>query len=132
MMIKIIFNKADPTTHSGINSLKNELNVFNLKDYDGNVARMLDEMKLKCNEIYNQGSTHDDFLLNIFNALKTSSDPQFLKFISNKCDTWNEDKLTDTEEQLMNAAVKKYNNILKNKKSSASKSSEKKLKEMIL
>jgi len=43
MMIKIIFNKADPTTHSGINSLKNELNIFNLKDYNSNVAQMLDE-----------------------------------------------------------------------------------------
>ena len=34
--------------------------------------------------------------------------------------------MTDTKEQLINAAVKKYNNILKNKKSSVSKSSEKK------
>ena len=36
--------------------------------------------------------------------------------------------MTDTKEQLINAAVKKYNNILKNKKSSASKSSKKKAK----
>lgn len=43
MIVKIIYNKADPTTHSGINSLKNELNIFNLKDYNSNVAQMLDE-----------------------------------------------------------------------------------------
>jgi len=53
MIVKIIYNKADPTTYSGINSLKNELNVFNLKDYNSNVAQMLDEIKLKRNEIYN-------------------------------------------------------------------------------
>jgi len=49
MIVKIIYNKADPTTYSGINSLKNELNVFNLKNYNSNVAQMLDEMKLKHN-----------------------------------------------------------------------------------
>ena len=33
-MARFIFDKVDPTTHSGINLLKNEVNSFNFKKYD--------------------------------------------------------------------------------------------------
>ena len=46
-----LFDKVNPTTRSGVNTLKNELNLFSLKECNDSVPQMIDSMKLKCNEI---------------------------------------------------------------------------------
>ena len=58
---------------------------------------MIDNMMLKYIKILKQGGAYNDFLLNIFNALQTYSDLEFLKFIRNKRYTWEEDKLADID-----------------------------------
>ena len=43
-MIRIIFSKCDASTKSGVDSLKSELSIFVLDDYEGNAPEMLDVM----------------------------------------------------------------------------------------
>ena len=50
-MLRIIFDKCNPTTKAGVNTLKSKLTKFTLKDYDDNVPEMLDSMQMIHNEI---------------------------------------------------------------------------------
>ena len=45
-MIRIIFNRCNPKTKAGINSLKVKLSTYNLNDFDQNVTTMLDLIEL--------------------------------------------------------------------------------------
>ena len=55
-----------------------------LSDYDSNIKDMLDEMETVHNEIVTNGRSHNNFVLNIFNALETSKDVKFLKWVEGK------------------------------------------------
>ena len=68
-MIRIIFDKDDSTTCPGANALKYELSSFTLNHCNNKVLKMIDDMKFKHNEVLNQGVTHDNFLLSVFNVL---------------------------------------------------------------
>ena len=85
-MIAIIFDTANPSTTVGVSNLKSKLMQVNLSDYNQNVKNMLDEMELTYNEIIRKGGTHDNFILNLFNAIETSDNENFLKFVGNKRD----------------------------------------------
>ena len=69
-MIRIIFDKCDPTTKLGINTLKTKLVIFELEDYDQNAAGILDSMQLCHNQIIHSEGQSDDFMLKTFFVIK--------------------------------------------------------------
>ena len=121
-MLRVIFDKCDPTTKSGINNLKARLSDFKLADHKQDVPEMLDEMLVTFNKIVMAGGQDDDFMLKVFNALSTSDNEDFLDFIKKKRDAWEEDQLDDDVDVLIDACIKKHNNIT-SKRSAKSSSS---------
>ena len=71
-MLRVMFDKCDPTTKSGINNLKARLSDFKLADHKQDVPEMLDEMLVTFNKIVMAGGQDDAFMLKVFNALSTS------------------------------------------------------------
>ena len=110
-MIRIIFNKYDSLRKSGVNSLKSLLASWDLSEFDQNVTEMLDSMQLAHSQIIHRGGKDDDFMLKVFNALKTSTNDSFLTFANKENKTWAEDKVADGVDVLIEACAKKHNNI---------------------
>ena len=54
-LIRLIFDKYDSSTKSGINSLKSELSNFSLDRYKQNVPDILDAMQMYYNQILENG-----------------------------------------------------------------------------
>ena len=48
----------------------------------------MDDMELTHNEIVRKGSSHDDFILNIFNGIETSEGTFFLVLVAKKRGEW--------------------------------------------
>ena len=114
-IVRIIWDKCDPTTKSGVNALKSELLNFTLDDFKQDVPDMLDDMQIKYNRIIQTGGQDDDFMLKVFNAMETSEDEDFLDFVKKKRDLWEEDELQDDVDALIRACTKKHNNLAKSK-----------------
>ena len=110
-IVRIIWDKCDPSTKSGVNALKSKLSSFTLEDFKQDVLDMLDSMQVMHNRIIHGGRQDDDFMLKTFNALETSEDEDFLNFVKKKRDLWEEDELLDDVDALVRACAKKYNNI---------------------
>ena len=72
----------NPTTRAGVIELKEKLGAFNLADYKNDVVVMMNGMETVYNEIIEHGAKHEDFILNVFKALKMATDPVFLNYIT--------------------------------------------------
>ena len=105
-MARIIFSKCNPTTRSGVNSLKAKLFKFTLDDYGQDILDMLDAMQICNNRIVYNGSRDDNFILKIFNTLETSDNEEFLSFLQKKRDLWDEGELSDNIDKLISICTK--------------------------
>ena len=70
-MLRVIFDKCDLTTKSGVNDLKSNLSEFNLADHKQDMPKILNGMLVIFNKIILAGGQDDDFMLKIFNILST-------------------------------------------------------------
>lgn len=71
-MLRVIFDKCDPTTKSGINNLKARISDFKLADHKQDVPEMLDEMLVTFYKIVMAGGQDDDFMLHLRQTMKIS------------------------------------------------------------
>ena len=92
-MLRVIFDKCDPTTKSGLNNLKESLSEFKLADYKQDMPEMLDKMMVTFNKTVMAGGQDNEFMLKLFDVLSVQSNKDFLDFINKKRDAWEEDKL---------------------------------------
>ena len=110
LMYKVIYDKCNPSVRAGVMDLKNLLANFKLRDYNYDVPNMLTKMEEIYTQILNKKKSHDDYILNIFNALKTSKDKRFHEYIERIEDSY-ESGEEMTVEELVELATKKYNNM---------------------
>ena len=73
---------------------------------------MTEEMETSYNEIVDRGATHEDFVLNLFTALKTGTNKIFKDFIIRIKDDYQWGKLNVTADELMETATTKYNSLV--------------------
>ena len=111
MMFEIVFDLIIPLTHAGVIDLKNRLGKFNILKCDNNIVTMLEEMEEVYNKILSRGSTHKDFIVNLFIAFKTCTDSVFRDFIQRIEDDYQKGK-DITADNLITAATTKYNNMI--------------------
>ena len=125
-LIRLIFNKCDPSTKSGINSLKSELSNFSLERYKQNELDILYAIQIYYNQILQNGGQDDNFILKVFNTLEMSDNENFLNFVKKKSDPQDEHELEDNADVLISTCTKKYNNLSKGKlgKKKSSKTSQ--------
>ena len=87
-MLYLILTKVNPSVRVGISSLKQNLMSANLPKFQHNVIKLLDYMSEQMLQIKDKQGSHDDFTLNLFNALATTNFKEFSSFIATERNEW--------------------------------------------
>ena len=66
---------------------------------------MLDGIDITFKEIFRKCGAHDNFILDVFNAMETSDEAMIVVLFSMKRDEWEERTLVMSLSQLMSAAT---------------------------
>jgi hypothetical protein len=110
-MLQICVEKVNPNTRVGVAHLKENLRNSKLANYDNNVRDMTDKMSSIHDEIVQRGFTHDDFILDLYQALLSGKNEIFTSYIQRKRDDW--DAGDDiSADNLIKDAITKYNNMV--------------------
>lgn len=115
VMLQILLQKCKPSTRVGVSSLKTKIRNHKLANFGYNVVDMLESMEALRQEIEELGQTHDDIILDMFNALETGKNEKFNSHIDKMRTQWEEGEDFDVD-QITTAATTKYNNLLEAKK----------------
>jgi hypothetical protein len=125
-MLQILVTKVKPSTRVGLTDLKDKIRSAKLTNFSDNVADMLDHMNETYLEILKSSGSHEDFLMDIFNALLTSKNDVFKAFIQRSKDDWETGEDIEAD-QLIATATEKYNNMVKQKNWKTTESSSSKI-----
>jgi hypothetical protein len=110
-MLFILMKKVRPTTMVDIVTHKQKIKSIVSGNFEDNVQKMLDYMKSNYDAIQELGGSHDDYLLDIFQALSTVKNRAFSDFVSRERTEWFRDK-TITPDTLITDALAQYNNLV--------------------
>ena len=110
-MLYILLSLVNPTTRVGVSELKKLIMKATLPAFKHNVIDMLDDMASNYSRILELGGTHEDYLMNIFDALLTTTNIVFEHFIQSEKNKW---EIGDeyTADNLIELATTKYNNLI--------------------
>ena len=114
-MLYMLLSLVNPTTRVGVSELKKLIMRATLPKFDHNVINMLDDMASNYNRILELGSTHEDYLMQLFEALLTTHNTIYENFIQAEKNKW---ELGDdyTSDNLIEVATTKYNNMFSDNK----------------
>jgi hypothetical protein len=125
-MLQILVTKVKPSTRVGLTDLKDKIRSAKLSNFSENVADMLDNMGDNYIEILKSSGSHEDYLMDLFNALLSTKNDVFKAFIQRQKDDW--ETGTDLEpDELVAIATEKYNNMVRQKNWKTSESSSSKI-----
>ena len=114
-MLWILLAKINPSVRVGISSLKTNLQNATMPMYKHDVVELLDYMHEQYTSIYQNYGNHTDYTLNLFNALETGHNDEFLSFLSKLNDEWETSSVMETDaetsENLRTKVLQKYNNM---------------------
>ena len=113
-MLSIILHDINPDTRVGVYDLKKDIMDARLTKFSNNVKDMLDHMDSQYQQIIQQGHTHEDYVMNLFDALLSSKNEEFRQAIRSEKTNWEkgEDVSADA---IITVATAKYNNLRKQK-----------------
>lgn len=115
-MLWFLMSKINPSVRVGISTLKTSLSSAALPTFKHDVTKLLDHMQEKYAKIYADGGEHTDYTLNIFNALETANNAEFLSFVSTERNKWETSTVTATDREtstaLRSIILQKYNNMV--------------------
>ena len=114
-MLYLLLTKINPSVRVGISTLKTNLATATLPKFSHNVDQLFDFMETQYKEIKSKGGRHDDYTLNIFNALETTNNNEFKRYVAGQKDKWETTNLgIDDEilaEGIQEKMLSKYNNM---------------------
>ena len=84
----ILLTKINPTTRVGVSELKTDLREATSAKFKHNVKDLTDYLSSKYREITEKGQQHQDYLLDLFNALKTVPNADFASFVRDERQAW--------------------------------------------
>jgi len=110
-MLWLLLQSCNPSTRVGISELKTDLRNATSSKFQHNVKTLTDYLSSKYREIEERGQEHQDFLLDLFNALQTVPNPDFAAKIRDERQAWEigGDKPAD---QIIAEALTIYNNAV--------------------
>ena len=113
-MLSIILHEINPDTRVGVYDLKKDIMDARLSKFNNNVKEMLDHMDGQYQNIIQQGHSHEDYVMNLFDALLSSKNEEFRQAIRMEKTEW--EKGNDVSaDSLIFIATAKYNNLRKQK-----------------
>ena len=110
-MLQLCIEKVNPNTRVGVAHLKESLRNAKLSVFGHNVSEMTDKMTSLNDEIIQRGFSHDDYVLDLYQALLSGKNDVFTSYIQRKRDDWDTGVDTDPDD-LISDAVTKYNNMV--------------------
>ena len=112
VMLQLLIESVNPSTRVGVSDLKQQIRSIKLVTFQYNVVTMTDKLTHDYNQILERSHTHEDFVLDIYTALLTGKNDVFNHFIQAEKDKWETgtDQLPD---DIIEKAVQKYNNMVK-------------------
>jgi hypothetical protein len=127
-MLQLLVEKVKPSTRVGRVALKDKIRNSKLANFNHNVCDMLDHMNDNYLEIIKSGGSHEDMVMDLYNALLSSKNEIFNRFIQRSKDSWETEKEV-TPEELITLATEKFNNLSEQKQweTAASKSENSKI-----
>ena len=126
VILQLIMEHIMPSTRVGVSDLKDKLKAVSMANFSHNPRDMLQHMKSVYEEIQEQGGTHEDYLLDVFRALKTAKNDDFLTLVKKQKTDW--DTGTDIDVNVLaKQCVLHYNNLVKTKSWSETSAKEDKL-----
>ena len=110
-MLYLIVSSVNPSTRVGVSDLKTNLRQARLVQFKYIVPDLCDKMMADYQMILDRQKTHDDILLDLFEALLSGKNEVFTRFVQRRKDDW-ETGADESPESLVEACVAKYNNML--------------------
>ena len=111
-MIKVLFDIIKPATKVGLTEYKEIIKHAHGKDHHQNVTEILDSMEKAYNEItYNHRSTYDDYMDDLFTALKSFQNKTFTDYVVRLEIEYQADNGDIDEDTLIQKCQTIYNNI---------------------
>lgn len=111
MMLWLLLQACNPSTRVGISELKTDLRNATSAKFQHNVKKLTDFMSSKYREIEEKGQTHQDYQLDLFNALQTVPNPDFASRIRDERQAW-EIGGNKQPNQIIAEALTIYNNAV--------------------
>jgi len=87
-MLWLLLQSCNPSTRVGISELKTDLRNATSSKFQHNVKKLTDYLSSKYREIEERGQEHQDYHLDLFNALQTVPNPDFAAKIRDERQAW--------------------------------------------
>ena len=113
-MLKILLSTVNPATRVGVKELRKTIRDARLPRYKHDVKAMLDDMQNNYLQILRKEETHDNYEDDVFEALLSSKNDIFRNYIQRLQDECESGK-DITPGDIMELALRKYNNMCKRK-----------------
>ena len=107
----ILMQKCNPSTRVGVSELKEELRSATSSKFNHDIQKLTDFMSSKYREIREKGQTHEDIILDLFNAFKTVPNPDFAAHVRDERKQWELGGEKDVD-QIISEALVIYNNAV--------------------
>ena len=107
----LLLQSSNPSTRVGVSELKADLRQADSAKFKHNVKDLTDYMSSKYREIQEKEQQHQDYLLDLFNALKTVPNSDFASFVRDERQAWEIGGTKDAD-QLIAEALTIYNNAV--------------------
>jgi hypothetical protein len=110
-MLKILVQMVNPTTRVGVNLHKRMIEKAKMSKFGHNLDDMLTDMQDHYKKILQQGKTHDDWNLHVYNAMLSSKNAQFNAFVQRIKDDWEAGVDRNIDEVILKAKAKYINMV---------------------
>ena len=107
----LLLQACNPSTRVGVSELKTYLRNATSAKFQHDAKKLTDYMSSKYREIEEKGQNHEDYQLDLFNALQTVPNPDFAAFIRDERQAW-EIGGNKTPNQLIAESLTIYNNAV--------------------
>ena len=87
-MLWLLLQVCNPSTRVGLSELKTDLSNASSSKFQHDVKKLTDYMTSKYRKIEEEGQQHQDYQLDLFNALQTVPNPDFAAFIRYERQAW--------------------------------------------
>ena len=119
-MLKLLIDIVKPSLKVGLKEFKDIISMANAKSYKNDPNEMLDAMENAYHEItINRKSTYDQYMDDLFKALKMFTNRVYVDFVTCLEDEWETDATDDTPAKIdlfIQTVRTKYNNMKSRRK----------------
>ena len=105
----ILLRAVNPSTRVGISEIKKSLRLAHSSKFKHNVMSLTDHMSSKYRSIIDKGHKHEDYMLDLFDALGTVPHPDFVAHVRDERKAWELGGFK-TADTIIAEAVTIYNN----------------------